>query len=261
MRTYSGRPSSSMRFRTSDSNGHLGRLTPVRARAQRVADHPLQRQIVRLDQGAPVVAGCLLPAHAAVLGDELQMPVALRRRGLGRLARHRARARWHDDRRIGMACGDLAIDIVPVERTVGGERGDRARRSGRAGGRLASHRRRRGRSAPTRRSGRCRRPCRGAASSRTGASCCRASRPATRPGPHSRRPVLSTSRCTGPEPGLDRGRGTSRVSARRLRVEWSGTARSSPSRRRMEPISPSVWRSARRNTARSVSAVRIASAE
>jgi hypothetical protein len=30
--------------------------------------------------------------------------------------------------------------------------------------------------------------------------------------------------------GLGRGRGTSRVAARRLRVEWSGTARSSPSR-------------------------------
>ena len=81
------------------------------------------------------------------------------------------------------------------------------------------------------------------------------------PGPPSLRPVLSTSRCTGPEPGLDRGRGTSRVSARRLSVEWSGTARSSPSRRRIEPISPSVWRSARRNTVRSVSAVVIARAE
>src|SRR3954454_17965414 len=34
---------------------------------------------------------------------------------------------------------------------------------------------------------------------------------------------------------------------------WTGTARSSPSRRRIEPISPSGWCSARRNTARSVS--------
>ena len=30
-------------------------------------------------------------------------------------------------RRIGMPCGDLAIDIVPVERAVGGEGGNRAR--------------------------------------------------------------------------------------------------------------------------------------
>jgi aminobutyraldehyde dehydrogenase len=46
-----------------------------------------------------------------------------------------------------------------------------------------------------------------------------------------------------------------------LSTLWSGTARLRPSRRRMEPIRPSVWRRARRNTARSVSAVRIASAE
>jgi hypothetical protein len=80
-------------------------------------------------------------------------------------------------------------------------------------------------------------------------------------------PVLSTSRCTGSAqlsaPALlpGRGRGTSRVAARRIRVVWSGMGRSRPSRRMREPISPSVWRSARRNTARSVRAVRMASAE
>ena len=46
-----------------------------------------------------------------------------------------------------------------------------------------------------------------------------------------------------------------------IRVVWSGTASSSPSRRMIEPISPSVWRRPRRNTARSVSAVVIARAE
>src|SRR3954464_13314560 len=86
------------------------------------------------------------------------------------------------------------------------------------------------------------------------------------PGPHSFSPVLSTSRCTGsasrPASALpDRGRGTSRVAARRLRVVWSGTGRSRPSRRMTEPISPSVCRYARRNTARSVRAVRMASSE
>jgi hypothetical protein len=70
------------------SNGHFGRLTPVRVRAQRIADHPLPAGNVRLDQGAPTVSGCLLPAHAAALGDALQMPVASRRRDLGRPARH-----------------------------------------------------------------------------------------------------------------------------------------------------------------------------
>src|SRR3954470_9561377 len=57
------------------------------------------------------------------------------------------------------------------------------------------------------------------------------------------------------------GRGPSSVSARRHRVEWSGTARSSPSRPMTEPISPSVWRYASRNTALSVSPVRIARSE
>src|SRR3954467_7248700 len=57
------------------------------------------------------------------------------------------------------------------------------------------------------------------------------------------------------------GRGPSSVSARRHRVVWSGTARSSPSRPMTEPISPSVCRSASRNTALNVSAVRIARSE
>ena len=55
-----------------------------------------------------------------------------------------------------------------------------------------------------------------------------------------------------------RGIGTSSVAARQDRVLWSGTVRSSPSSWTMEPIRPSVWRSAKRNTALSVSAVRIA---
>src|SRR4051794_20736609 len=52
------------------------------------------------------------------------------------------------------------------------------------------------------------------------------------PGPHSFRPVLSTSRCTGSASLSDRGRGTSKVSALRLRVVWSGTERARPSRRK-----------------------------
>src|SRR3954469_24277764 len=57
------------------------------------------------------------------------------------------------------------------------------------------------------------------------------------------------------------GRGTSSVSARRHRVVWSGTARSSPSRPMTEPIRPSVCWYASRNTALNVSAVRIARSE
>ena len=58
-----------------------------------------------------------------------------------------------------------------------------------------------------------------------------------------------------------RGRGTSSVSARRHRVVWSGTARSSPSRPMTEPMRPSVWRNGRRKTALKVNAVRIARGE
>ncbi len=56
----------------------------------------------------------------------VQMPVALRRRGLGRLARHGAGTRRHDDRRRGMARGDTAVDTLLIIRAVAGERGDRA---------------------------------------------------------------------------------------------------------------------------------------
>ena len=56
-----------------DGDGHLGRLPPVRPRAQRVADH----------------------AFVAA------------------------------DRRLGMPCRDLGVDVVPVERAIGGDRADR----------------------------------------------------------------------------------------------------------------------------------------
>ena len=84
--------------------------------------------------------------------------------------------------------------------------------------------------------------------------------------PHSFSPVLSTSRCKGaaspPASVLGRdGRGTSSVAERRLRVVWSGTRSASPSRSTMEPTRPSVCRNAKRNTARSVSPVRIARGE
>ncbi len=45
------------------------------------------------------------------------------------------------------------------------------------------------------------------------------------PAPHSFRPVLSTSRCTGSRPVLRRSCATSNVSALRHRVVWSGMAR------------------------------------
>ena len=80
------------------------------------------------------------------------------------------------------------------------------------------------------------------------------------PAPLRSRPVLSTSKCSGPVPARRSG-GASSVFARRLKEEWSGTARSSPSSQVTEPIRPSVCRSVRPKTLRSVSAVVIAGAE
>jgi hypothetical protein len=53
---------------------------------------------------------------------ERQMPVALG--GRGGLTRHRARARWHNDGRLGMALGDRRVHVLPVIAAVAGERGD-----------------------------------------------------------------------------------------------------------------------------------------
>src|SRR4029077_9240326 len=80
-----------------------------------------------------------------------------------------------------------------------------------------------------------------------------------RPHQQSLSPVLSTSWWTASLPA--RGRDTGNVSPRRLSVEWSGAARSRPSGPSRDAISPSVWRSARRKTTCSVSAVVIAKAE
>src|SRR4051794_29310917 len=51
-----------------NGDGHLDRLTTVRARAESIADHPLVAGHRRLGQRAAVIAGCLLPAQAAMLG-------------------------------------------------------------------------------------------------------------------------------------------------------------------------------------------------
>ena len=56
-----------------DGDVDLGGLTLVCARAQPVADHPLEAADCGLDQRPAVIAGGLLSAHAAVLGDKLQV--------------------------------------------------------------------------------------------------------------------------------------------------------------------------------------------
>jgi len=110
-----------------DSNGHLGRLPPFGPRAQRVTNHSLVAADIGFYQGTPIVTRCPLPAHATALGDQLQVPVALGRRGLCRGAWHRARTWRHNDRRIGMTLADLTVDIVPIVRSIAGKRHNRSR--------------------------------------------------------------------------------------------------------------------------------------
>src|SRR4029077_4984295 len=61
-----------------------------------------------------------LPAHPAALGDQLQVPVALRRRAVCHCAWHRARTGRHYDRRIRMTLADLTVDIVAIIGAVAG---------------------------------------------------------------------------------------------------------------------------------------------
>ncbi len=89
-----------------DGNHHLGRPAPVVAHAQPVADHLLEPADGRLGSSPLRVAGRFLPPRASMLGDALQMAVALCGRGFGRLAWHGRGPRRHDDRRFGMALGD-----------------------------------------------------------------------------------------------------------------------------------------------------------
>ncbi len=126
MRTEFGRPRSNMRLRSMDGDLHLGRPAVVGVRAQPVADHPLEARHGRLGPGTPGVAGRRLPSHAAVLGDGPEMAVALRGRGLGRVARHRGGARRHDDGGIRVAGADAGGDALLVVGAVAREGGQRA---------------------------------------------------------------------------------------------------------------------------------------
>src|SRR3954447_7293543 len=110
-----------------DSNGHLGRLPPFGPRAQRVTNHSLVAADIGFYQGTPIVTRCPLPAHAAALCDQLQVPVALGRRGLCSGAWYRARTWRHNDRRLGMTLADRTVDIVPIVRSVAGKRRNRSR--------------------------------------------------------------------------------------------------------------------------------------
>ena len=161
-----------------DGNGHLGRLPPIGPRAQRVADHALVAADIRL-RGTPIVARCPRPAHAAARGNQLQVPVALRRRDLCCCAWHCVRTWRHNDRRRWMTLADLAVDIVPIVHSIAGKRRNRTRNLLKQGTDLRARHRPSCWSARRRQSVRCRHPPRYGAFSRTGAAWWRASRRAT----------------------------------------------------------------------------------
>ena len=100
---------------------------PFGPRTQRVTDHALVAADIGFYQGTPIVTRGPLPAHAAALGDQLQVPVALGRRGLCRGVWHRARTWRHNDCRTGMTLADLTVDIVPIVRSIAGKRRNRSR--------------------------------------------------------------------------------------------------------------------------------------
>src|SRR5215207_6086081 len=102
MRTEFGRPRSCMR------------LSTWAATSTSVADHLLPSRDGALGLGAFRVAGRPLPAHATVLGDVLEVAVALRRFAFSRLARHDSRTRRHDDLRLRMALGDAGVNTILI---------------------------------------------------------------------------------------------------------------------------------------------------
>src|SRR5689334_2329183 len=89
-----------------------------------MTDDPFPAANIGFHQGTPVVPRRFLPTHTAMFGNRLQMPVTRSGRNRGRLAWHATRTRWHNDRRIGMAGSDLAVDAVPVVCTIAGQRSD-----------------------------------------------------------------------------------------------------------------------------------------
>ena len=71
-----------------NGDGDLCRATPVRPRTQRIPDHSFEAADGGLHQSPTRVPGSLLPAHASMLRDALEMPIALGRSALCHVARH-----------------------------------------------------------------------------------------------------------------------------------------------------------------------------
>src|SRR4051794_30652292 len=105
-----------------DGNANLGRATLVLMKAQPVADHLFISADGGFHPAACRVARRLLPADPALVGNALEMAVALRGLGLRRRARHGRGTGRYDDRSVGIAVNDGAVEAVLVVGAVTGER-------------------------------------------------------------------------------------------------------------------------------------------
>jgi hypothetical protein len=72
-----------------NGDGDFGRATPICPRAQAVPHHSFKPADGGLHQSPTRVPGPLLPAHAAMLIDTVEMPVALGRCALCHLTWYR----------------------------------------------------------------------------------------------------------------------------------------------------------------------------
>ena len=78
-----------------------------------------------LRPGPRIVAGRSLPAHPAVLGNGLDVVVALGRVRFGRGAENGRRARWHDNRGLRGMFGHSIVNSILVVGAVSDDRGHR----------------------------------------------------------------------------------------------------------------------------------------
>lgn len=125
VRTWPRRPKLQHAVERVSGDGDPDRAAPVGARARPVADRAFAARDGRLGPDPHVVPRRFLPAHTALLGDEPEVMVPSRRRGLGQVAGHRRRARWDDDVHLRAAFGHVGVNAPLIVRAIAGERGDR----------------------------------------------------------------------------------------------------------------------------------------
>jgi hypothetical protein len=93
--------------------------------AQGVSNDALVSAHRPLRPGPRIVAGSSLPAHPALLGNNLDMAVALRWIGFDRWTEHGRRARWHDNRSFRRVLGYSIVNSILIVGAVGNDRGER----------------------------------------------------------------------------------------------------------------------------------------